>query len=256
MKRVLISIVSGCLVIFAGIAQADEHEGPAPANPVELFTCKFNDGMGMADLEAPIKKFNAFADKRDWTEYTAWTLTKYYGGPAQDFDFLWVGFTGSAQVMGRMQDQWVAEGAKVQEAFDEVSPCDTHVNVASLTIKAPPEREQADKLVVSFSDCSVSDGVTMDDVMPGLMEWGKYREGHGSKAGMWVWFPAYGQGGEDFDFKFITAHENLEDQGADWDQYSAEGWQKAGKLFAGKLHCDSSRVYLASSVRRAAPNEE
>ena len=259
MKRLLISVVSGGLVFFVGIGavHADGHEaGPPPANPVELFACTFNEGMGPADLDAPTKKFNAWADKRDWTEYNAWTLMKYYAGPEQDFDFLWVGFTGSSQVMGRMQDQWLAEGTKVQDAFNEVSTCDAHANYASLTIKAPPEREQTDKLVVSFSDCNMADGLMFGDVMPGLLEWGKYRAGHGSKSGMWVWFPAYGQGGEDFDFKFVAAWENLEDQGADWDQYSAEGWQKADELFANKLNCDSSRVYLASGARRAAPNEE
>ena len=259
MKRLLISVLSGGLVfiVSVGAVHADGHEGgPPPANPVEIFACKFNEGMGMADLDGPIKKFNAFADKQGWNQYTAWVLSKYYAGPSQDFDMLWVGFTPTSQIMGRMQDTFVAEGAKVQAAFDAVTPCHTHANVASLTIKSPPERSQTENLVVSMSDCNVTDGMTMDDVMPGLMEWGKYREGHGSKAGMWIWFPAYGQGGEDFDFKFVTAHENLEDQGADWDQYSAEGWQKADELFEGKLDCDSSRVYLASSARRAESNEE
>lgn len=255
MKRLLISIISGGLVLFAGAVQADEHEGGDPANPVEIFACNFNDGMGPADLDAPIRKFNAFADKRGWTEYSAWTLMKYYAGESQDFDFLWVGASPSAQALGRMQDQWLAEGAKIQDAFDEVSPCTGHGNYASLTIKQAPDRV-ADNLVVSFSDCNMAEGLRFGDVGPSLMEWGKYREGHGSTAGMWVWFPAYGQGGEEFDFKFIAAWENLEDQGADWDQYSAEGWQKAEELFAGKLDCDASRVYLATNRRRAADNEE
>lgn len=256
MKRLLISIISGGLVLTAGFVQADEHEGGDPASPVEIFACNFNDGMGPADFDAPTAKFNSWADKRNWTEYSAWTLMKYYAGAAQDFDFLWVGAAPSAQAMGRMQDQWLAEGTKVQDAFNEVSTCEGHANFASLTIKEPPERANSDNLVVSFSDCNMADGMMFGDVMPGLSEWAKYRDGHGSKAGMWVWFPAYGQGGEEFDFKFISAWENLEDQGADWDQYSAEGWAKAEELFAGKLSCDASRVYLAANRRRAADNDE
>ena len=258
MKRLLLSIISFGLVFFAslGVALADEHEGPAPANPVEIFACKFNDGMGPADLDAPTARFNAWADKRNWTEYTAWTLMKYYAGESQDFDILWLGFTDTAQTLGRLQDQWLAEGTKVQAAFDEVTTCEGHANYASLTIKQPPEREQTDNLVVSFSDCNIADGMRFGDVMPSLQEWAKYREGHGSKGGIWVFFPAYGQGGEEFDFKILTAYENLEDQGADWDQYSAEGWQKAEELFAGKLSCDASRVYLATNRRRATDDEE
>jgi hypothetical protein len=48
---------------------------------------------------------------------------------------------------------------------------------------------------------------------------------------MWVFFPAYGGGGEEFDFKFIAAWQNLEDQGVDYDQYSESGWMKAEELF-------------------------
>ena len=109
MKRLVISIISGGLVFFGGLVQADEHEeGGDPAAPIEIFACKFNDGMGPADLDGPTAKFNNWADKRDWTEYSAWTLMKYYSGPAQDFDFLWVGLAPSAQSLGRMQDQWLA----------------------------------------------------------------------------------------------------------------------------------------------------
>lgn len=258
MRRLIVSMLSGCLVFLAGLglAQAEEHEGPDPANPVEIFSCNFNAGMGPADMDGPTKKFNAWADKRNWTEYSAWTLMKYYTGESQDFDFLWVGASPSAQTLGRMQDQWLAEGTKVQDAFNEISTCTAHGNFASLTIKEPPERENSDNLVVSFSDCNMADGLMFGDIMPGLQEWAKYRDGHGSTAGIWVWFPAYGQGGEEFDFKMIGAWENLEDQGADWDQYSAEGWEKAEELFAGKLSCDSARVYLATNRRRAADNDE
>ena len=72
---------------------------------------------------------------------------------------------------------------------------------------------------------------------------------------MWVFFPAYGGGGEEFDFKFISAWQTLEDQGADYDQYNESGWMKAEELFTGKVDCDSSRVYLGTNRRRAADNE-
>ncbi|MDH3337983.1 MAG: hypothetical protein OER22_01150 [Gammaproteobacteria bacterium] len=40
---------------------------------------------------------------------------------------------------------------------------------------------------------------------------------------MWVLSPAYGGGGEAFDFKFVVARGNFEEPGADSDQYSKEG---------------------------------
>ena len=102
----------------------------------------------------------------------------------------------------------------------------------------------------------MSDGVTFDDLYMPLIEWGKYKGENGSTAGMWVFFAAYGGGGEEFDFKWVTAHQNLEDMGADWDQYSEAGWQKGNELFAGKLSCDSSRTYLVTSRRMAEDDEE
>ena len=72
---------------------------------------------------------------------------------------------------------------------------------------------------------------------------------------MCVLFPSYGGGGEEFVFKFISAWQNLEEQGEDYDQYSESGWMKADELFAGKLDCDSSRVYLGTNRRRAADSE-
>jgi len=44
--------------------------------------------------------------------------------------------------------------------------------------------------------------------------------------------------------------------GADWDQFSQSGWEKAGELSAGKLQCDSSRSYLATNRSMAAQDDE
>ena len=69
-------------------------------------------------------------------------------------------------------------------------------------------------------------------------------------------FPAYGGGGEEFDYKSVTAHQNHEAKGADWDAYSAGGYKKAQEIFRGVGDCDSSRVYNATNRRRAVDNEE
>ena len=89
-----------------------------------------------------------------------------------------------------------------------------------------------------------------------MIEWGKYMGENGSKAGMWVFLAAYGGGGEEFDFKWVEAHQNLEDLGTDWDHFSEGGWEKGNELFAGKVSCDSARAYLTTSVRMAEGDEE
>jgi hypothetical protein len=259
MQRLSLLLLSSSLLLSSGIAFADSHEssaeGPDPATPVEIFPCTFNDGKGPSDLDKVVEKWNAWADEQNLQDYSAWTLVPYYSGPDQEFDVLWLGGSPSAKALGRAQDRWLATGGDVMDEFNKLWTCSAHSNFAALEYKTPPEREDKSHIVVSFSDCTMNDGMTFGDISPALSEWSAYRAGHGSTSGMWVFFPAYGGGSEDFDFKFISAWQNLEDQGADYDQYAESGWVKGDELFAGKLDCDSSRVYLGTNRRRAADND-
>jgi len=260
MKKFVTLLVSGGLFLFAGIGIADEHEGEAEeanvATPLEMFACKYNKGKGPADLDAAVKKFNAWGDKQGIDDYSAWTLVPYYSSPEQEFDVLWLGGSEKAKALGRVQDAWLATGTKEQEGFNEVITCDTHAAYSALQMKAPPKRDNPSKVVISFTDCNTADGTTFDDLYMPLIEWGQYMGEHGSTAGMWVFFSAYGGGGEEFDFKLVDSFQNLEDLGADWDHMNESGWQKANELFAGKLRCDSSRSYLATNRRMAKDDDE
>jgi hypothetical protein len=258
MKRFVTALAGGSLFLVIGVATstAQEEGQMNPATPVEVFACSYNEGKGPVDFDAVVDKFNDWADEHGVDDYSAWTLVPYYAGPAQEFDWIWLGASSSAKSLGHMQDVWLAEGGKIQQMFDDVAPCSGHGNYAALQFKAPPQRDNPSNIIISYSDCNMADGVTFNDVAPALSAWADYREGHGSTAGMWVFLPAYGPGGEEFDFKFISSWQNLEDQGADWDQYSASGWQKNDELFAGKVDCDASRVYLATNRRMATSDDE
>jgi len=259
MKKFLMSLAAGSLALAVGFSAAiaqEEEEQSDPATPIELFACTYNEGQGPADLDAVVASFNDWADDHDVNDYSAWTLVPYYSSPEQEFDWLWLGGSPSAKVLGSLQDTWLAEGGKVQAEFDEVADCNVHANFAVLQFKKPAERADPDHIVVSFSDCNIADGVTFDDVAPALTAWADYRTGTGSTAGLYVFFPAYGGGGEEYDFKFVASYGNLAEQGADWDEYSAGGYAKAAELFDDKLDCDSSRVYLTTNRRMAADDDE
>lgn len=257
MKRLTIMIVTALLTagLAATPAIADNHESE-PAQPVELYACNYADGKSGKDLDKVVANWNKWADGAGISDYTAWTLVPFYSTPEQDFDVLWLGHAPKAASLGKSQDQWLASGSKVSAEFDSVIPCNAHLNMASLEFKSPPQRDNPpDNVVISFSDCNMADGLNFGDIAPALEEWAEYRSEHGSTGGMWIMFPAYGGGDEDFDFKFISGYRTLEEQGKDWDQYSEAGWAKAEELFGGKLECDSSRVYLATNRRRAESND-
>ena len=260
LKKTLIMLATSGLIctLGAGNSFADSHgEGELkPASPIELYACSYKDGKGPADLDKAVAAWNAWADKHQLNAYSAWTLVPYYSGPEQEFDVIWLGGSSKAAELGRAQDLWLATGGNEMQGFNDVWSCDTHANFATLQFKKPLERENPNSVVLSFTDCSMADGVVFDDLVPSLMEWSKYREGHGSTSGMWVLFPAYGGGGEAFDFKFVASWQNLQEQGADYDQYNESGWQKGNELFAGKVDCDSSRVYLATNRRMAESSDD
>ena len=71
MKKLLTTLASGSLLLSVGVGYADEHEGedaePNVATPMEIYTCKYNEGKGPADLDAATKKFNKWADKQGIT---------------------------------------------------------------------------------------------------------------------------------------------------------------------------------------------
>lgn len=258
MRKIFCLIFAGSTLLFSGLSLADSHEGEEEeanvAAPMEMYACRYNDGKGPADLDAATKDFNKWADKQNITDYSAWTLVPYYFSAEQEFDVLWFGAADKAAALGRVQGSWLATGTKEAEGFADVMTCDTHAAYSVLMLKQPPERD-GDNLVVTFSDCNTSDGVTFDDLYMPMIEWGKYREEHGSKAGHWVFFPSYGGGQETFDFKWVAAFESLEDLGADWDHMNESGWKKANELFQGKVSCDSSRAYMATSRRQASSDD-
>lgn len=261
MKRLFGCVLAGGALLFAGVSFADQHEGEKEeanvAAPMEMYACKYNEGKGPADLDKATKAWNAWADEQGTKDYSAWTLVPYYFGSEQDFDVLWFGAANKAAALGRAQDIYIKNGGKIAQGFADALTCDTHAAFSVLTMKKPPERENdSGNLMVTFSDCNTSEGVTFDDLYMPMIEWGKYKAEHGSKAGHWVFFPAYGGGQETYDFKWVTAYENLEDLGADWDQFNESGWQKVNELFRGKLDCDSSRTYIATSRRQAANDDE
>lgn len=257
MKNITIWVVSGSLLLapaMNGFAQ-DKEEESTKIVPVEIYTCNYNDGKGPSDLDAWADRWNAWADSANSAPYSGYTMTPFYYGEEQDFDFIWLGVSPDAVSMGRAYDQFLADSGSLRAEFNEMATCGAHSNFATMNFKQPPD-DDATSFILTFSDCSIKEGKTFSDVDPALKAWAEYRGANGSEAGLWVLFPAYGGGKVEFDFKWVASYRSLESLGVDYDQYASGGWQKAQELFSDVLSCDVSRAYTAKQRRDGMPDED
>jgi len=97
---------------------------------------------------------------------------------------------------------YLAKDDGLIEDFEDVLDCDGHSNFASVNYKAPPEGATPATSVLTFSDCKYREGVTFSAVSAAMAQWSQHLSDEGSVTGIWHWYPAYGGGGEEFDFKW------------------------------------------------------
>jgi hypothetical protein len=130
-------MVSALLFGCTGLAVADSHEADGPSfNPVEGWTCNYNDGKGPADLDKTVAAWNEWMDDKGQGDYFAVTMTPNYFGE-RAFDVAWVGVWRDGNAMGRGADLWINEGGEIADGFSEVLTCDSHANFASQNVKQP-----------------------------------------------------------------------------------------------------------------------
>ena len=98
----------------------------------------------------------------------------------------------------------------------------------------------------------MKEGATYDSIAAGLKAWGNVLGENGSEAAIYQWWPVYGGGDADFDFKIVSVYQNYAEQGADLERLgNGELWRKRNELVGDQFDCDVSRVY-DGKVRRAA----
>ena len=249
MKTLISSFLIGCLLLAGSVNAVAQDDGMLVI-PVELFTCNYNDQKGPGDLDKVITKWNKWADKNGVDDYAAWTLTPYYFGAEQEFDVIWLGAGKDAVALGKAQDSYLAEDEGLHAAFNEVLTCDAHVNYASINFKAAPNEETPSNSVLTFSDCTFKEGATFDALGKAMGQWSQHLTDGGSNASVFHWYPVYGGGNEEFSFKWLEAHKNFAEMGADFERYgNGRGFETRRGLLNHLISCDSRRAYLAQNRR-------
>ena len=256
MNKLIISILSAAVVtlISAICVKAQDEDRMAKFVPTELFACDYREGKGPGDLDAVVDQWNAYMDEREADSYRALTLTRQFFSPEQNFEVLWLGAATDGNAYGQGRDDYHATGAESMAAFASVVDCNAHVGFASRAIKFPPnlDARPPENAVVTFTDCTIKEGATYDTVLEGLLAWGKTLDDNGSDAALYQWWPVYGGGDAEFDFKILGVYPSYASLGAEFDRVANDGlWRKRMELVGSQFDCNESRVYDATLRRDA-----
>ena len=254
MKKKILAVLAAAPMLFVGwaVAFADEHEEKKSpwVTPLDTFTCSFNDGKDMDDLNKVIAEWNEFLDGKGVDDYGAMIMTPYYFG-ADTFELGWLGFWTSQEAMGAGIDMYRAEAGQFDAEFAKVTTCDTHEHWATIEVNSPGG-QAPDNFVLMFSNCTRSDGVEWDGLFERIETAMAYQNEQGFAKGDWLMWPIFGGGGDPgWEFKWVTSFSNYTDFGKAY-QHSANGGgrQAMNEIMGDALDCDAARVYNARMIRR------
>jgi hypothetical protein len=247
------SLVAIAGLLFAGSAVAQvSADGLGKVIPVELFACTFNDGQDASDFDKVTERWNKFMDDNAIDNYAAWILQKYHYTPKQEFDFLWMGVYSDGNAMGAGTDIWLSKGGELQEDFDEVATCGAHIMFSSAMYKATTGDGTTTSGIISMMDCKLNKGHRYSDIKAAELKWAEYLAGAGSNGGYFHWFPSFGGGDAEFDYKVVFAYPNYTELGADFERFANGGGRKESREIFGDIdECDDPRVYIAELQRAA-----
>lgn len=246
----IITVLAVLPLLWSGAVAGQEEEAPRFV-PVEVFGCNYLKGKSYKDLQRVIDRWNKWMDENSTSSYTAWTLVPDFTnvGP-YEMDVGWVGVWADGADMGKSQQQTVfGDGADINAEFLKVVECPMHSSSASVNVKVPSEWP-SETSVTMFSDCTVGEGKTVVDAYEMEVAWSAHMAQAGSNAGAWLWYPAWGMGDIEYDYKRVIGYPDYPSVGAGFEALTnGQGFMKAGEIFAGNVTCDSPRVYATRLVR-------
>lgn len=257
MKKSVISLLAGLVALSAGTGTVSAQDNDDAPNfvPVELFACNYRERKDQDDFDKALDLLEQTSATDGAAPYAAWRLFRMFYGPDQDFDFIFFAAWPDGSSMGRDYKNYFAVGGDADAAWNDAVDCNAAVMFASLEIMAPADSPDSDDFILTFSDCELEKGRSNGQAIAALRAYGKYRTNSGSPGGTWAWFPAYGGGDADFDFKLINSHADVEAFGNHFQWFGDnQAFQTLGALTDGLMKCDEARVYRGETIYNTWPD--
>ena len=244
-----VALLSSVVVTMTTIPAHAQQTMP-PMGSAENWGCMMNEGKSASDLMKVVEDWNEWADDNGLDAYTAWILNPIF---KSDADFVreagWFGFAPNFTEMGKGMQAWMTTGQKINDQFNKAWTCSWHSEMATMLVRPPTDGPSS--AVVSFSDCTLKDGVTPPTLMAVTAKWNAYLDENGVTAAIAYHFPGHGNPVDmAADMKVSTWRPSLESYGRDADLYVNGGGLQANQaIFDDVMSCDSARMYNATLIR-------
>jgi hypothetical protein len=227
MKRLIGT--AGALLFAAQGAFADHHLPQVQA--LETYACNFAEGKDLDDFLAVAEKWDRFADDGFSEPYEGFVLTPFYFNAETNADVYWVGVSPNFAAQGTTADEWMAKGAALQKAFDQVAPCQSHSQMASISVR-DINRSTG---VVDFSACSLKPGATPEAISAADKKMVEFLEKVGSSTAIYRWYPVQGTANAPIDFLQVNADGSNSEAGANKDKFLKGGGIAVQRALYGDL---------------------
>lgn len=251
MKNIIIA-VSLLVAMLASPAFSDHHAPNLAA--LEMFQCSFADGKDIGDVKKVAGEWDSWVDGKFTDGYQAYIMQPVvYNGADFSIDYIWLGVAENHQTMGRVKDQWFAQGAKLQKKFDAVAPCSARSLLTSMELKPYAKLGEAGYLQVNA--CELNEGVSYADVAAADKKWISWMTDKGMNLGAYRWFAGVGDArASTTDFYNVYIAESMEERGKAHDMMIKGGMQVAQSLYAELMVCDKPRVWLSQPSGTIEPS--
>ena len=121
-KTTLLTFICGLAISTAVIA--DDHVS-AEQRPVEIWTCSFNDGKSMKDLDAWYEDFNAFADSMTNSRVSSFMWVPNFVGDLDRADVVLTFGFPTLTAMGQTMDEFFGSdgGSELFATYQKILDC-------------------------------------------------------------------------------------------------------------------------------------
>ena len=239
-KTILTAALAAWAALLAGPKAMAQDDGPMFV-PLEMWACKFKDRKDQDDMD---QVYRALANGPGNEGYSAWHISPYMvGDRVEQFDFLYLGAWNDGSTMGSGLTSYMQGGQDIDEAWNATVDCMASM-YASNTIQSVPDGDSDGNFMLTVSDCKVADGSSGGQAIGALNRFNAYRVANGSTVPTFAWFPVYGGGGAEFDFKLVHAYSDAQNLGDEFSWYvDHQAYNTYNQITQGVVDCDEARLY-------------